>query len=81
MGIDLKVKYAVDQSEFIPILSTSYITGMHSGFTREFTSMSTENYRRGEKVEFVAEGVLNWEIFGIKMYGEPKTFKGFIGFE
>ena len=72
------VKYSVDQTELIPIESNSFLTGFVSGYEWEFTSIETNNYKPSEKAEFTANGVLKWNLFGIKVYSESKTFSGII---
>jgi len=76
--INMLVKYSVDQSEFIPIESNSYLTGFVSGYQWEFTKIQTNKKVSGEKAEFIADGVLIWNILGVNLYNEPKSFSGTI---
>ena len=76
--INLLVKYSIEQNELIPIESNSFLTGFVSGYKWEFTSFKTNNYKPSEKVEFTASGILKWDLFGITIYNELKTFSGII---
>lgn len=76
--INMHVKYSVDKNEFIPIESNSFLTGFVSGYVWEFKSMQTNNYKPNEKSEYIADGILKWNLFGITVYSESKTFVGII---
>lgn len=72
------VKYSIEQNEFIPIESNSFLTGFVNGYEWEFTSIETNNYKPSKKAEFTANGFLKWNLFGITIYKESKTFSGII---
>ena len=76
--INMHVKYSIEQNELIPIESNSLLTGFVSGYEWEFTSIETNNYKESEKAEFTANGILKWNLFGITIYNESKTFNGII---
>ena len=76
--INMLVKYSIEQNELIPIESNSFLTGFVSGYDWEFTSIETNNYKPNEKAEFTANGILKWNLFGITVYNESKTFSGVI---
>lgn len=76
--INMLVKYSIEQNEFIPTESNSFLTGFVMGYDWEFTSIETKNYKPSEKAEFTANGVLKWNLFGINIYSESKTFSGII---
>ena len=76
--INLYVKYSVDKNEYIPIESYSFLTGLISGYNWEFKSFETQVYKTNEKATFTADGVLKWNLFGINIYSEYKTFSGII---
>jgi hypothetical protein len=76
--INMHVKYSVDKNEFIPIESNSFLTGFVSGYVWEFKSIQTNNYKPNEKSEYIADGILKWNLFGITVYSESKTFNGII---
>lgn len=76
--INMLVKYSVEKNEFIPIESNSFLTGFVSGYVWEFKTIQTNNYKPNEKGEFIAHGIFNWSLFGIKVYSESKTFSGII---
>ena len=76
--INLYVKYSVDKNEYIPIESYSFLTGLVSGYEWEFKSIETQIYKPNEKATFTADGVLKWNLFGINVYSEDKTFNGII---
>lgn len=76
--INLLVKYLIDQNEYIPIESNSFLTGLVSGYVWEFNSINMNNYNSNKKPEFIANGVLKWNLFGITVYSESKTFNGTI---
>ena len=76
--INMHVKYSVEKNEFIPIKSNSFLTGFVSGYVWEFKSIQTNNYKPNEKAAFIANGILKWNLFGINIYSESKTFSGFI---
>ena len=76
--INMLVKYSFEQNELIPIESNSFLTGFVSGYDWKFTSIKTNNYKPNGKAEFTANGILKWNLFGITVYNESKTFNGTI---
>jgi len=76
--INLRVKYSIENNNYIPIESYSYMTGLISGYNWEFKSFETQVYKTNEKATFTAGGVLKWNLFGINAYSEYKTFSGII---
>lgn len=76
--INILVKYSVDQNEFIPIESNSFLSGLVNGFVWQFESIQTNNFKPNEKTEFIAEGILKWNLFGICVFNESKIFSGTI---
>ena len=74
--INMLVKYSIDQNEYIPIESNSFLTGLVSGYVWEFNSIDTNNFEPNKKSEFIANGILKWNLFGITVYSESKTFNG-----
>ena len=76
--INLNIKYSIENKEYIPIESYSFLTGLVSGYEWEFKSIETQIYKPNEKATFTAEGVLKWNLFGINVYSEYKTFSGII---
>jgi hypothetical protein len=76
--INMLVKYSIEQNQYIPIESNSFLTGLVSGYNWEFNSIDTNNLNANEKAEFIANGILKWNLFGITVYSESKTFNGTI---
>lgn len=76
--INMYVKYSIEQDQYIPIESKSYLTGLVSGYNWEFKSIDTKKLNLNGKAEFIANGILKWNLFGITVYSESKTFKGTI---
>ncbi len=76
--INMLVKYSIDQNEFVPIESNSFLTGIVSGYVWEFNSIETSNFKKNEKAEYIANGILKWNLFGITVLNEAKTFSGTI---
>ena len=76
--INMLVIYSIDKNEFIPIESNSFLTGFVNGFEWEFTKIETNNYKQNEKSKFIVNGILNWNLFGIKVFSQEKTFQGLI---
>jgi hypothetical protein len=74
----MHLKYSVEKNKFIPIESNSFLTGFVSGYVWEFKSIQTNNYKPNEKAEYIADGILKWNLLGIKIYSESKTFSGII---
>ena len=72
----MHVKYSIEQTELVAIESNSFLTGFVSGYEWEFTSIETNNYKPSENAKFSANGVLKWNLFGITVYNESKTFNG-----
>ncbi|MEZ7498889.1 hypothetical protein QO200_09065 [Flavobacterium sp. Arc3] len=72
------VKYSIDVNKYIPIESNSFLTGLVSGYVWEFNSIETNNYETNSKSEFIANGILKWNLFGITVYSESKSFNGTI---
>ena len=77
-NISMLVKYSIEQNEYIPIESNSFMTGLVSGYVWEFNSIDTNNLNPNGKAKFVANGILKWNLFGITVYSESKTFNGTI---
>ena len=76
--INLNIKYSIENKEYIPIESYSFLTGLVSGYEWEFKAIETQIHKTNEKATFTAEGVLKWNLFGINVYSEYKTFSGII---
>lgn len=76
--INMHLKYSIEKTESIPIESNSFLTGFVSGYEWEFTSIETDKYKPSENAEFTANGILKWNLFGITIYNESKTFSGII---
>ncbi len=76
--INMLVKYSIEENEYIPIESDSFLTGLVSGYVWEFKSIDTKNMNPNGKAEFSATGILKWNLFGITVYSESKTFNGTI---
>ena len=76
--INLNIKYSIENKEYIPIESYSFLTGLVSGYEWEFKSIETQIYKTNEKATFTADGVLKWNLFGINVYSEYKTYSGII---
>ena len=76
--INLRVKYSIENNDYIHIESYSFLTGLISGYNWEFKSFETQVYKTNEKATFTADGVLKWNLFGINIYSEYKTFSGII---
>lgn len=76
--INLRVKYSIENNDYIPIESYSFLTGLISGYNWEFKFFETQVYKTNEKATFTADGVLKWNLFGINIYSEYKTFSGII---
>ena len=74
--INLNIKYSIENKEYIPIESYSFLTGLVSGYEWEFKAIETQIHKTNEKATFTAEGVLKWNLFGINVYSEYKTFSG-----
>ena len=76
--INFRVKYSIENNDYIPIESYSFLTGLISGYNWEFKSIETQVYKTNEKATFTADGVLKWNLLGINIYSEYKTFSGII---
>jgi hypothetical protein len=76
--INMLVKYSIEQNEYILIESNSFLTGLVSGYVWEFNSIYTNNLNPHGQAEFIANGILKWNLFGITVYSESKTFNGTI---
>ncbi|WP_053972331.1 hypothetical protein [Mangrovimonas sp. ST2L15] len=76
--INMLLKYSIEQNQYIPIESNSFLTGLVSGYVWEFNSIDTSNLNSNGKAEFIADGILKWNLFGITVYSESKTFNGTI---
>lgn len=72
-NIEMTVEYVLDQEKYIPIESSTYLTGLISGYTWEFESFITENDESNVKPEYIVHGTLKWNILGIPVYSESKT--------
>ena len=73
--INLNVTYSKHQNECILIESTSSLTGFISGYDWELKSIQTTTNTTHNACEFSVEGILKWQLFGITIYNEIKTFQ------
>lgn len=76
--INMIIKYSIEKNEYIPIGSSSYLNGLVSGYVWEFESINTNNYLANEKAEYKVNGILKWNLFGITIYNQTKSFNGVI---
>lgn len=76
--INMLIKYSIEQNDYIPIESNSFLTGIVSGLVWEFQSIYTNIYKPTGKAEYTVDGILKWNLFGITVYNEYKTFNGTI---
>ena len=76
--IQMLVTYSIEQDQYIPIESNSFLTGLVSGYEWEFKAINTNNLNINGTTEFNATGILKWNLFGIPVYSESKTFQGII---
>ncbi len=76
--INMIVKYSIEQDEYILIESDSFLTGLASCYVWEFKSIDTKKLNRNGKTKFYANGILKWNLFGLTVYCESKTFNGSI---
>lgn len=77
-NINMLIKYSVNQNTYIPIESNSSLNGLVSGYVWQFNSINTNNYEPNKNSEFTAKGTLKWNLFGITVYSQSKTFNGII---
>ncbi len=76
--INMLLKYSIEKNKYIPIESNSFLTGLVSGYVWKFNSIDTNNLYPNGKAEFIANGILKWNLFGVTVYSESKTFNGII---
>lgn len=76
--INMFVEYSLEENEYVPVESKSYLTGIVYGYEWEFKSIQTHNYEAKKKADFTADGVLKWNLLGITVYSQLKSFKGTI---
>jgi len=72
--INMLIKYSIAQNEYIPIESNSFLTGFVSGYDWEFNSIVMNNNKQTGKADYIANGILKWNLFGITVYSESKKF-------
>jgi len=78
MDIVLSISYTDVGDSFMPTASHSILTGLIGGYVWEFNSIQTNNYKPNEQTEYTANGILKWNLFGINVYNQLKTFNGSI---
>lgn len=78
LDINMLVKYSVNGTEYIPIESSSSLTGFVSGYAWKFKYIQAKSHKKGQKTTYTAEGILYWNLFGITVYNELKQFSGTI---
>ena len=76
--IKMYVIYSIEQNEFIPVESYSVLKGLVMGYEWDFKSIQTNKFKPGENAGYTAIGILKWNLFGINVYSEFKTFSGII---
>ncbi len=74
--IKMNVVYSIEHNEFIPVESYSFLTGLIMGYEWDFKSIQTNKFKLDENARFTANGILKWNLFGINVYSELKTFSG-----
>ncbi|GAA4242200.1 hypothetical protein [Winogradskyella damuponensis] len=78
MDIVLLIKYTADGDSFMPTASHSVLTGFVGSYIWEFNSIQTSNLNPNEQAEYSVNGILKWNLFGINVYSESKSFSGII---
>lgn len=76
MNNNLSITYSSENEVLIPIKATSYLTGFVSGYEWKIKSINTSSKTKNEKKHYTASGILEWKIFGIKIYSQEKSFTG-----
>ncbi|MFD2516441.1 hypothetical protein [Salinimicrobium flavum] len=76
LDIDLTVTYLIENGELIPVQKRSILTGFLPGFEWDLISVSTSEIKEDGQVDYAAEGVLKWNLFGINIYSQAKWFRG-----
>jgi len=76
LDINLLLKYTINKSKYVPLESTSSLTGFVSGYVWEFKSININNYKLSENIEYTANGILKWNFFGVTVYNQYKEYTG-----
>ncbi len=76
--IKLFVTYAKEQDVYKPLEGFSTLTGFVMGYQWEFQNFDANSYKPNETATYTASGTLKWNLFGITIYSESKTFNGII---
>lgn len=76
LAFDIKMllKYSIVQDKYVPIESNSFLVGFISGYNWEIKSIDSNNTILNKENDFIVKGILKWNLFGINLYNEPKTF-------
>ncbi|WP_299885219.1 hypothetical protein [uncultured Lacinutrix sp.] len=74
----LSVKYSSQNNTFVPINGSARMAGVISGHKWKLIGMSISNYTPNEKSTYDVYGILEWHLFGFKIYSQLKRFKGVI---
>ncbi len=76
MNINLSIIYSNENEVLTPIKATSYLTGLVNGYDWKLKSTNTSSKTKDEIRNYNASGILEWKIFGIKIYSQEKSFTG-----
>ncbi|MBS2100172.1 hypothetical protein [Carboxylicivirga linearis] len=76
LDIEMFATFCRDQNNIKAIDSYSEISGFVTGFDWKYKSAEIYKNNTSGKIEFNVNGLLKWNIFGITIYNQSKTFKG-----
>jgi len=76
LDIEMLATYCTNGDKFKVIETYSNIYGFVTGFEWKYKSSSINENSVNGKIEYNISGILKWNIFGINIYSQQKTFKG-----
>ncbi|MGM0635528.1 MAG: hypothetical protein ACQESK_05650 [Bacteroidota bacterium] len=76
IDIHLLVLFSAENDTYIPIEATSFLEGFVSGFEWEFNSIEVSPLQEKNKFEYMATGILKWNLFGVTITNDHKSYRG-----
>lgn len=75
MNIHFLLEYSVHGNKYIPLKSSSFLSGFVSGYDWELLSVDGVGIEDGRGTVWYVNGNLQWKLFGTTIYSQNKIFQ------
>jgi hypothetical protein len=75
---ELGIRYEKNNQLNIPISAFSSTEGITSGTNWKPVFVNVERTNDNNKFQYFVTGTVEWKLFGLTFYSQPKTYKGFV---